>query len=354
MNFRRKDFPILKHNTYLNTARSGLMHESLLEWRQEHDLDFLIHGSGYREFSNELIEKVREVVAGFFGCSSARVGLVPNFSFAFNTLLDRIEGARKVLLVQNDYPSVNDAVLARNFKVDYARNDENLEANISEAIERDVPDILALSLVQYSDGIKIDLDFLKRLKLDNPNLLIFVDGTQFCGTQVFDFDSSGIDFLGASGYKWLSAGYGNGFALLSDKAMQLFEPKERDKMPPSFLERENPMVFYMEPGHMDTLSYGSLKFSLEFLQKIGMDAIQGQNEFLSNRVRSGLGKLGLLEPGMVQRENHSTIFSIPGGKKLHAHLHYKDVICSLRGDRIRLSFHFYNTKEDIDRLFSFL
>ncbi len=349
MNFRRKDFPILAHHTYLNTARSGLMYEPLLEWRQEHDLDFLIQGSGYREFCEEFIEEVRSTVGVFFGCENTRVGLVPNFSFAFNTFLDRIEGLKKVLLVQNDYPSLNNAVLARNFEVGYAANNENLEKNIAEAIDRDKPDILALSLVQYRDGIKIDLDFLRQLKADNPNLLIFVDATQFCGTQVFDFDSSGIDFMGASGYKWLSAGYGNGFALFSDKAMQLFETG-----PFSFLEKRNSMVFYMEPGHMDTFNYGSLKFSLEFLQKIGQEAIEEKNRFLSDMVRAKLGKLGLLKPGVVQRENHSAIFSIPGGEKMHSHLQDNNIISTLWGEQVRISFHFYNSEEDVDRLFSFL
>ncbi|MEX0362300.1 MAG: aminotransferase, partial [Allomuricauda sp.] len=45
---------------------------------------------------------------------------------------------------------------------------------------------------------------------------------QFCGTQEFNFEESGIDVLGASAYKWLLAGYGNGFFLVKEEAKKRF------------------------------------------------------------------------------------------------------------------------------------
>ncbi len=38
----RKKFPVLKQCIYANTPATGLLYEDLLEWRQEHDLDYLI------------------------------------------------------------------------------------------------------------------------------------------------------------------------------------------------------------------------------------------------------------------------------------------------------------------------
>ena len=37
-----KEFPILDQNIYANTAAYGIMYDGLLDWRQEHDLDYLI------------------------------------------------------------------------------------------------------------------------------------------------------------------------------------------------------------------------------------------------------------------------------------------------------------------------
>ena len=70
----RKGFPVLERYTYLNTAASGLLHEKVLEFRQEHDLDFLISGSVLKENQGRLLAKVREEVGESFNCEPNRVG----------------------------------------------------------------------------------------------------------------------------------------------------------------------------------------------------------------------------------------------------------------------------------------
>ena len=81
------------------------------------------------------------------------------------------------------------------------------------------PDFLAISIVQWIDGIKLDLDFLKSLKLINKNLTIIGDGTQFCGTSKFNFDKSPFDVLISSGYKWMFSGYGIAFILINGRTV---------------------------------------------------------------------------------------------------------------------------------------
>ncbi len=48
----RKQFPVLNHSIYANTAASGLLYEDLLEWRQGHDLDYLIDCSEMKQNAN--------------------------------------------------------------------------------------------------------------------------------------------------------------------------------------------------------------------------------------------------------------------------------------------------------------
>ena len=185
----KKQFPLLEQYIYLDTAASGLLSDDLLEFRQDHDLDFLIGGSLFREKRDTLFLKVRKSVGDLFGCAANRVALTPNFSYGFNLLMEGIDTSKKVLLLRNDYPSVNWAVESRGFKTCYAEIDQDLEQNIAEAVAAEKPDIFAFSLVQYINGIKIDPDFLLKLKQENPDLLLFADGTQYCGTEKFDFEA---------------------------------------------------------------------------------------------------------------------------------------------------------------------
>ena len=209
---------MLRQYIYANTPVFGLFYDDLLEWRQEHDLDFLLKGSRMRAKTLEIISDTRTTVGNFFGCKRENVALLSNFSLGFNMLLEGLGNDRKVLLLENDYPSVGWPFESRGFQISYAKIDENLENNIRAAVEKNNISMLALSVVQWQNGIKIDLNFLKKLKKEHPNLTIIGDGTQFLGTTNFNFEESAFDVLGASAYKWLISGYGNGFMFFKDES----------------------------------------------------------------------------------------------------------------------------------------
>jgi len=96
----------------------------------------LISGSIFRDQQGKILEEVRETVGKFFNCAPNRVGLVHNFSNGFNTLLNGIDKSSKILLLKEDYPSINWAVNSREFDVCYAMIDEDLEKNIEEALKK--------------------------------------------------------------------------------------------------------------------------------------------------------------------------------------------------------------------------
>ncbi|MCK0191250.1 aminotransferase class V-fold PLP-dependent enzyme [Arenibacter sp. F20364] len=352
-----KQFPVLSQYTYLNTATSGLLYDGLLDWRQEHDLDFLIGGSKMKMKSNVLLSETRNTIGKIFGCKSENIALVPNFSIGLNFLLEGMGGKRNVLLLEGDYPSVNWPFENRECSTYYLKVTDTLEENIYDRIKLDNINVLALSLVQWLNGIKVDLEFLKNLKKEFPDLLIIADGTQFMGTEIFNFEDSGIDVLGSSSYKWLLGGYGNGFMLFADDTPAKFSCRStgfnaadgdvggKDKM--SFAKQ-------FEPGHLDTFNFGSLNYSLGFLSDIGMENIAGQIKKLSLKAKMELENLGLLEDAVVKRKEHSSIFNISGDKDLFTKFLENDVVCAQRGNGIRLSFHFYNTENEIDKILGIL
>lgn len=348
-----KEFPILDHTIYANTAAYGIMYDSLLDWRQEHDLDYLIGGSDFKIKGLKLIHQVRETVGQFFKCKTANVALVQNFSLGLNLLLEGLDPKKRVLLLHEDYPSLNWPFEKRGFDSTYIHMAGNIEALILNSIQEQKIDVLAISIVQWLNGIKIDLDFLKRLKKEFPDLLIIADGTQYLGTEAFNFEDSAIDVLGASAYKWLLAGSGNGFFLFKDEAKHHFSLKTIgfNSVNGDFNKKNNfDFIYHFEPGHLDTLSFGSLKCSLDYLKKIGMDQITKVNKELRETALREFSKLNLLEEHVLGRLDHGNIFNIEGNQKLYDELRNNDIICSLRGGGIRLSFHFYNTTKNIAKV----
>lgn len=349
----RSHFPLLTQSTYLNTAAWGLLHEDLLEWRQEQDLDYLVGGSEYKIESLALLEQTRGRLGACFGCPPGRIALVPNFSLGLNLLLEGLPRHSKVVLLEGDYPSVNWPFESREYPVRYARLGAGVEEDLRGLIRDWGADILALSLVQWISGLLISPAFLKELKSEFPDLLIIADGTQYLGAFTLDFDAGGIDILGASGYKWLLGGNGNGFVMHSPYAESRIDLRSSgfNSVGGDLSAHERiPFARRLEPGHLDTLNFGSLYFSLGLLQTLGLQAVEAYNRELVAKVQETFAGLGILDPETARRPEHGTIFNIPDPGGLYKHLRANDVICARRGPGIRFGFHCYNTEGDLARL----
>jgi len=350
------EFPALSKQTYLNNASTGLLSTSLAQWRQEHERDFLMNGANYAERKN-IIEETRGNVARTMGAYEHETALIPNFSYGINMVWEGVSKGQKVLLLKDDYPSVRWPVETGDFDVCYAAIDTNLEDNIQQAVEQHRPDIFIFSIVQWLSGVKIDLEFIKQLKAYHPNMLIIADATQYVGTEPFDFRTSGIDILGASAYKWLMAGFGSGFLLVKEET--------QDKVFPSVIGFNSAKGFdspasetqfnkRFEPGHQDTLNFGSLNQAMLKIEELGLDFISEKINGVAAEAKQQFIARGILNEMTAQRSHHSSIFNITGDQELYKKLSNEHIICSPRGGGIRVSFHYYNTQDDLKKLLAFL
>jgi len=345
----KEQFPVLKDYTYLNTASSGIIAGSIQQWRRSHDDQFVQQGSKFRVQQADFLQDVRQTVARFFHGNIENTFLTQNFSLAFNTFLDGLARSHRFLLIASDYPSVNYPVESRGFSCEYADLDEHLEQNILDKIITFRPTVLAISLVQYINGIKIDLGFLKRLKAENPDLLIVADGTQFCGTEYFNFEESGMDVLISSGYKWMLAGYGNGFVLLKDHVRPyLYQNRSVYSLPKEpFLKDRELLSLCFEPGHLDTLNFGTLKQSILYLEAIGLDFIQQKISSLSKSAKIVFVERGLLAQNVAGRNTHSSIFNLIVDTETIDRIAAAKIIAMPRGAGLRVAFDFYNDEQDL-------
>lgn len=350
-----KLFPVLKQYTYLNTAASGLLSTPVLEWRQEHDLDFLVMGSKLTDQQGKVLSSVREKVGKLFSCAANRVALTPNFSYGMNTLVEGIT-SKKVLLLKEDYPSVLWPFTSRNFEVSYTDIDANLEENVRSAFAKAQPDIFAFSMVQWLNGIKINQEFLRQLKTDYPDTLLIADGTQYMGTEVFDFDNSPFDVIGASTYKWMNAGYGNAIFLFKEEVAHKIALKTTgfNSIQGKYKPHEGSFLGHFEPGHQDSLNFGSLGVAIDLIHQIGMSTIQEHIEAIAKKAKSAFTERGLLDEAVVNRSVHSSIFNLKGDQSLVQRLDDNNIICVARGAGVRVSFQYYNTEKDLQLLLDVL
>ncbi|ETZ20906.1 aminotransferase class V-fold PLP-dependent enzyme [Pedobacter sp. V48] len=349
-------FPILDTCAYLNTANAGILSRPLQQWRNKHDADYLISGSDLRANHGIIMGELRRNLSTLFKSKLDNTYLVPNFSIGFNTLLDGLEKSHRFLLLSEDYPSVNYPVISRGFDYADVPISPNPEDQILAAIKKYKPSVFAFSIVQYISGIRIDPQFIKDIKDSHPELIIIGDGTQFCGTATFDFNSSGMDAVISSGYKWMLGGYGNGFVMLSDHLKErIYQQRTSTPLPTApFLKGKDFLSLCFEPGHLDTLNFGSLNQSVLYLQSIGLENIEKISQSVCEKARAAFYSRGLISDSLIGRKIQSTLMNLPLQPDTFQKLIANRIICSNRGTGTRISFHFYNTDKDLELLLQIL
>ena len=352
----QETFPILKDYIYLNTAYSGLLSSNIAKWRRAHDEDFMKGGGIFRANNLEVIEKLRFNLSSTFSSKLSNTFLTSNFSIGFNAILNGLTLEHRFLILEEDYPSVSFPVKSLGFDFLEVQIQADFENDIVKAIEKFKPTVFAFSMVQYISGLRMQSKFIKKLKSNFPDLLLIADGTQFIGTGAFNFEESGLDALIGSGYKWLLGGYGNGYLFLSDVLRNLIYEKGKTVVLPSnpMLNGRDYLSLILEPGHLDSLNFGSLNESLNYLNAIGLDTIEDINNKTCNKARLMFNQKGLLADWIIERPEQSTIISVPLKKETIDKLEKANILFAARGAGTRISFHFYNTLEDLDRFMELL
>lgn len=304
---------------------------------------------------HEFIASVRSTVAHFIHANASLTAVLPNMSLGYNMLINKLPVNSRFLLLENDYPSINGPVESKGFTRYYVSINDQVEPRILAACKQYKPDFFCFSLVHYITGIMISLDFIRNLKVQFPDMVIIADLTQYVGVEEFRFRESGIDIILASCYKWLHASEGNGFIALKPKAIaQLISVKYNMK----FTDIKNNLVTdfmaMFEPGHQDMIAFGTLQEAIKQAQELGWEFIESRTKRLSRLAKQAFAARNLLHPAVVQREQHSAIFNIKGDDVLYNKLLENDIITSRRGDGIRISFSYFNTVTDLNKLLAVL
>jgi len=239
---------------------------------------------------------------------------------------------------------------SRGFKIEYVRGPGDKLENICNQIKEIKPQVLLVSAVQWTTGNYITDTEFQTIKKLFPELLILVDGTQSVGTAPLNFEESGIDALITSGYKWVGAGYGNGFILMSKQLEDSIKLKiiGNNTIMDRFFTKRNNIGQVWEPGHIDTLNFITLQKAVKKLDRIGLDKIENHIKKLALTLKTGLVQSGYLPASHLSGNKHSGIVLLPGTFDIVRKLKAQDVIVSFR-DGIRVSYHYYNTKEDVGR-----
>lgn len=221
--------------------------------------------------------------------------------------------------------------------------------------------LLSVSWVEYSTGVRNDIIKLGELCRER-GIMFCVDGIQGLGVLPVDVKTAPIDFLMADGHKWMLAPEGCGFlyvrreliAELNDNMAGwcgMKNPQDYDNTEQGY----KPTARKFEEGSHNLLAINALGTSLRILHGAGSDYIQEQIRTTTSHLMELARKKGYRVATPEAWENRAGIVSLAKesldidavAKKL---LEDDKIVVAARRGFIRVSPHFYNDVEEVERL----
>lgn len=343
--------------TYLNTAAVGRLSEASIQAVQRFQNLSKSNPSGaFFDWMSNQLPLLREGIAKLVHTRVAQVAFTPNFSFSLLTIIHTLRPKmKKVLLFEDDYPSLNLPFELGGWEVSYLKSQDEWTVSIAEIqriIERDKIEVLAISHVQFLTGYTIDLEVLSTICQDKGVILI-VDTTQSMGAVEMNFDELQIDVMISSSYKWLNGGMGSAVMCIKEEFMQRFSPRIAGFG--SMLHSEEgwtytPSLKSYEPGHLNPIGLIQLQQAVEERLKRGVLNVEQHNLSNLKYLSEQLSSTSFKATGAHELSNLSTILCFDADKIISDKLEEHDIIVTWRKGKIRVSPHFHNTPSDIDRL----
>jgi len=369
----KNEFPVVRAETCLNNAR---WHPLSIGAKQAilHYLEYKTAGGGnLPQYSSEQQGRVKELFAKLIGASSAEISFVPSTMVGENLIVAGLglpaAGGNIVTDALHFEGSLylygelrRQGLDVRTVKPNDGRIDLNdLEKNIDKNTR-----LVAVSLVSMINGFQHDLPALCE-RAHAHGAYVFADIVQAVGAVPVDVRRSGVDFCAAASYKWLMGDMGLGFLYVREGVLprlrrSQYGYRQLSEMEYHLFPYDAPgsALFewkqaggasgHFEVGTVSNTAVAALSYSLDLLQRIGVETIQSYRQPLLRRLQKEMPALGF-EP-LTPAESTSPIvaFAVADTERFAKKLSRANVDIAVYPHRVRISPSIYNDDGDVDRL----
>jgi selenocysteine lyase/cysteine desulfurase len=357
----RCQFPALERWTFLNTATFGQLPKqatAAVEHHFEHR-DELACADFLNWFDDA--DRIRAQAARLVSCEPNDIAFIPNASTALSLLLGGIDWkpGDRIVTLEHEFPNnlYFPALLERQGIEFVETSWEKLDRAVDSRTR-----LVALSTVNYTNGFRPPLEELRELTRVQGALL-YLDGTQSVGALRFDCQAIQPDILAVHGYKWLLSPNGAGFMYVSPATRRWLAPnvigwrshhdwRNVDNLHHAAPEFKESAEKY-EGGMLNFTALYAMSASIGMMLDIGPDVIEARVLELADRVRRVMREAGAELSGDSFPNYVSPIvagrFPQIDASRLACELKEQKVLVSARHGKLRVSTHFYNNEEDVER-----
>ncbi|MFW5950813.1 MAG: aminotransferase class V-fold PLP-dependent enzyme [Gemmatimonadota bacterium] len=367
----RSEFPILARTTYLNSCSLGAFsrraEQRLRAFRNEwHEYG----ASAWYETWMARLDEIRGRVAAMLGGADGEIALAASVSAALGVFASAVDyggragaGRNRVVVSELDFPTLAYQWMARpDVEVVRVPSDDGVTIDPqrwADAVDERTA-VLATSHVFFTTGAIQDLAALAGIAHD-AGALFLVDAYQGAGQVPLHAPATGADILITGPLKWLLGGPGLAYMWVRPELIPELEPTTA-----GWFGAEDQFDFDIERF---AFKHDARRFELgtpalhtvhtalggqSIIDEIGVPAIRERNRSLTERLIAAARDAGFELRVASDADARSAIVMVAATDPHAAvtHLAGAGIIVDARPGYVRISPHFYNTEEEVDRVVS--
>lgn len=357
----RSWFPIFRHKTYLNSCSQGALSQQVEAAIAGHLRSWHEAGSPW-DIWIQKYEETRAAFARFIGATADEVAVVASASAGINSVASALEFVRrpKIVMGEFEFPTMGHAWLAqrpRGAQIQFiAAQDDRLDA---EAYARAVDDrtaLVPLTHICFKNGFRSDVAGITRVA-HAKGALVFLDDYQDCGTRPVDVKALELDFYVAGTLKYLLACSGVAFLYVRKSLIPSLVPTIS-----GWFAQTEPFAFDVkhlipapnarrfEAGTPSIPSLYAASAGIALLQEAGLDNVAAHVRELTQALVQGAREMGIHLKTPADSVGPLVVLQSSDVEKVIGRLAEQNIVASGRLDGLRISFHVYNTFDDVERV----
>jgi selenocysteine lyase/cysteine desulfurase len=361
----RSRFPVFANKIYLNSCSQGALSDTVEDGLREHIASWHEHGSPW-DLWVERYEAARAQFARFIGATPDEVAIVPYVSAGINSVASALtfDRRKKVVLGEFEFPTMGHIWLAqqkRGALVEFVP--ASGEVIPLEGYERAIDHktlIVPITGICFRNGFRSAVKEIVQLAHAN-GALAMLDDYQDCGTRPVNVRDANLDFYVTGTLKYLLGPPGLAFLYVRKELIESLHPSIT-----GWFAQTNPFAFDVktldlspsarrfEAGSPPIPNIYAAMRGIELLQEIGLDNVAAHIAELVRALLAGAQKLELRAKTPADSVGPLCVLQCKDAPALVQKLAASAIVCSNRHDGLRLSFHVYNTQNDVQSVLEVL
>lgn len=357
----RSHFKIFQSKTYLNTCSQGALSDAVESGFDDYIASWHEQGSPWETWVQRY-EEARVAFANFIHASPDEVAIVTSVSAGINGVASALNFRErsKVVMGEFEFPTMGQVWLGQRVHgadVQFAKaQGESIAVTAYEGlIDRDTL-IVPLTHICFKNGFRTQVSAITQMA-HTAGALVMLDDYQDCGTRPVDVKAMNLDFYVTGTLKYLLGPPGLGFLYVRKELIPSLAPTVT-----GWFGQANPFAY--NPQHLELSPtarrfetgspsvpnvYGAMR-GFQLLQEIGMEEIASHVQELAQALLKRTRELGILAKTPAGTVGPLVVLQCRDSGLLLKELAQSGIVASNRFDGLRISFHIYNTLDDVERV----